>query len=88
MALTKKELEEDQEGIGLLLKYPPPYLCDMENVCEGRLPTTPRQQKFAKMNIGSVGKDEDGQFKDAGVGACAEVIAVSYLLDPNNHPEG
>ena len=43
---------------------------------------------LAKMNIGSVGKDDDGQFKDAGVGACAEVIAVSYLLDPNNHPEG
>jgi hypothetical protein len=43
---------------------------------------------LAKKNIGSVGKDEDGQYKDASVGACAEVIAVSYLQDPNNYPEG
>lgn len=43
---------------------------------------------LAKLNIGSVGKDVDGQYKDASVGSCAEVIAVSYILDPNNHPEG
>lgn len=43
---------------------------------------------LAKLNIGSVGKDSDGQYKDAGEGSCAEVIAVSYILDPNNWPEG
>ena len=44
--------------------------------------------ELAKKNIGSVGKDEDGQYKDASVGACAEVIALSYVQDPNNYPEG
>lgn len=44
---------------------------------------------LAMLQIGSVGKDENtGQFKDASLGACAEVIAVSYEQDPNNHPEG
>ena len=39
--------------------------------------------------IGSVGKDENtGLYKDASLGSCAEVIAVSYILDPNNSPEG
>ncbi len=43
---------------------------------------------LAILNIGSVGKDENtGQFKDASIGACAEVIAVNYDQDPNNHPE-
>lgn len=45
--------------------------------------------KLAMLQIGSVGKDEvTGKYKDASVGACAEVIAVSFELDPNNHPEG
>jgi hypothetical protein len=44
--------------------------------------------ELAKLNIGSVGKDAEGNYKDASVGACAEVIALSYILDPNNHPEG
>jgi hypothetical protein len=45
--------------------------------------------KLAMLQIGSVGKDENtGQFKDASIGSCAEVIAVSYVLDPNNSPEG
>ena len=43
---------------------------------------------LAKLNIGSVGKDGDGNYKDAGEGSCMEVIAASYLLDPNNYPEG
>jgi hypothetical protein len=43
---------------------------------------------LAKLNIGSVGKDEEGNYKDASEGACMEVIAASYILDPNNHPEG
>jgi len=43
--------------------------------------------KLAKLNIGSVGKDEEGNYKDASEGACMEVIAASYILDPNNHPE-
>jgi hypothetical protein len=43
---------------------------------------------LAMLQIGSVGKDDNtGQFKDASLGACAEVIAVSYEQDPNNHPE-
>lgn len=43
---------------------------------------------LAMLQIGSVGKDENtGQYKDASLGACAEVIAVSYNQDPNNHPE-
>lgn len=43
---------------------------------------------LAMLNIGSVGKDENaGQFKDASLGSCAEVIAVSYILDPNNAGE-
>ena len=43
--------------------------------------------KLAKLNIGSVGKDEEGNYKDASEGDCMEVIAASYILDPNNHPE-
>jgi hypothetical protein len=43
---------------------------------------------LAKLNIGSVGKDEDGNYKDASIGSCMEVIAMSYILDPNNSPEG
>jgi len=43
---------------------------------------------LARKNIGSVGKDADGQYKDASEGSCCEVIAVSYLQDLNNYPEG
>jgi hypothetical protein len=44
---------------------------------------------LAMRQIGSVGKDENtGLYKDASLGSCAEVIAVSYILDPNNSPEG
>jgi len=47
-----------------------------------------RAVSLAMLQIGSVGKDENtGQYKDASLGACAEVIAVSYDQDPNNHPE-
>jgi hypothetical protein len=43
---------------------------------------------LAMLQIGSVAKDENtGQFKDASIGSCAEVIAVSFVLDPNNSPE-
>jgi hypothetical protein len=42
---------------------------------------------LAQKNIGSVGKDADGNYVDASVGSCAEVIAASYILDPNNSPE-
>ncbi len=43
---------------------------------------------LAMLQIGSVGKDENtGQYKDASLGSCAEVIAVSFILDPNNNPE-
>ena len=44
---------------------------------------------LAMLGIGSFGKDENtGQYKDASLGACAEVIAVSFVQDPNNSPEG
>ena len=43
--------------------------------------------KLAQKNIGSVGQDEDGNFKDASIGRCAEIIALSYLQDPNNFGE-
>jgi hypothetical protein len=44
---------------------------------------------LAMLSIGSVGKDENtGQYKDASVGSCAEIIAVSFIQDPNNSPEG
>jgi hypothetical protein len=45
--------------------------------------------QLALLNVGSVGKDENtGQYKDASLGAAAEVIAVNYWQDPNSHPEG
>jgi hypothetical protein len=40
---------------------------------------------LAKKNIGSVGQDVDGNFKDASDGAALEVIAVDFIQDPNNH---
>lgn len=43
---------------------------------------------LAKKNIGSVGQDEDGNYKDASIGQCVEAIALSYILDANNNPEG
>ena len=43
---------------------------------------------LAKLNIGSVSKDADGNFKDASDGSAAEVIAVNYINDPNSYPEG
>jgi len=44
--------------------------------------------KLAMLNIGSVGKDENtGLYKDASIGSCAEIIAVSFIQDPNNSPE-
>ena len=43
---------------------------------------------LAQKLIGSTGKDVEGNYKDASVGRCAEIIAVSFLQDPNNSPEG
>jgi hypothetical protein len=43
---------------------------------------------LAQKNIGSVGQDAEGNYVDASVGRCAEVIALSYNQDPNNVPEG
>lgn len=40
--------------------------------------------ELAKAHIGSVAKDEDGMSKDASNGAAAEMVAVSYLNDPQN----
>lgn len=40
--------------------------------------------ELARKQIGSVRKDEDGVSQDASDGACAEVIAVSFLNDPAN----
>lgn len=45
-------------------------------------------KELARRNIGSVGKDEEGDSKDASSGACLEVWAVEYLNNPaNNLPE-
>ena len=43
--------------------------------------------ELAKKNIGTTGVDADGKHKDASIGRCCEVVALSYLLDPNNWPE-
>lgn len=40
--------------------------------------------ELAKKQIGSTHKDEEGISQDASDGACWEVIAVSFLLDPAN----
>jgi len=40
--------------------------------------------ELAKLHIGSVSKDEDGNSKDASDGRALEVIAAEYLNDPNN----
>jgi hypothetical protein len=42
---------------------------------------------LAQNNIGSVAQDEEGNYKDASIGACAQVIAQSFILDPNNFGE-
>ena len=61
-----------------------------ENIAmtEGQRAKWQEAVSLAKKNIGSVSKDAEGNYKDASEGACAEVIALSYLQDPNNHPEG
>lgn len=41
--------------------------------------------ELARKNIGSVGKDAEGMAKDASEGACAEVLAIDYINDPNNN---
>jgi hypothetical protein len=43
--------------------------------------------ELAKKNIGTVGVDADGKHKDASTGRCCEIVAISYLQDPNNYPE-
>ena len=44
--------------------------------------------KLAQKLIGSVTQDpETGNFKDCSIGAAAEVIAVSFIQDPNNLAE-
>jgi hypothetical protein len=42
-------------------------------------------KELARRNIGSVGKDEEGNSKDASDGACFEVMATEYLNDPANN---
>lgn len=41
---------------------------------------------LTRVNIGSVGKDDEGISQDASESACVEAWAVSYLLDPHNNP--
>lgn len=41
--------------------------------------------ELAKVNIGTVGKDEEGMAKDASDGAALEAISVEYLNDPKNN---
>lgn len=40
--------------------------------------------ELAKANIGSVGKDDEGNSKDASDGRALEVIAIEFLNDPSN----
>ena len=65
------------------------YAPEWENISmtKGQREKWTQAVDLAKKNIGSVGKDAEGNYKDASVGACAEVIAVSYIQDPNNYPE-
>lgn len=58
------------------------------SMTEGQRAKREEAISLAKKNIGSVSKDADGNYKDASEGACEEVIAVNYLLDPNSYPEG
>jgi len=44
--------------------------------------------ELARKNIGSVSKDSEGISQDASKGRAWEVIAVSYLNDPENSQEG
>jgi hypothetical protein len=39
---------------------------------------------MARMQLGSTHKDDEGISQDASDGACLEVVAVSFLLDPAN----
>jgi hypothetical protein len=41
--------------------------------------------EVAKKNIGSVGKDEEGDAKDASDGAALEVICADFMSDPANN---
>lgn len=41
---------------------------------------------LAKMQIGSVGRDDEGNAVDASDGRALEVIAIEYLNDPRNTP--
>lgn len=63
---------------------------EWENICmtSGQRAKWSEAVELAKKNIGSTGKDEEGDYKDASIGRCAEIIAISYIQDPNNWPEG
>lgn len=41
--------------------------------------------ELAKKNIGTVGKDEEGNGKDASDGAALEAVCADFLSDPNNN---
>src|ERR1019366_2988802 len=58
------------------------------SMTEGQKAKWEEAVSLAKLNIGSVSKDADGNFKDASDGSAAEVIAVNYINDPNSYPEG
>ena len=58
------------------------------SMTEGQRAKWEEAVSLAKKHIGSVSKDADGNYKDASEGHCAEEIAVNYILDPNNYPEG
>jgi hypothetical protein len=51
------------------------------NVCEPAV-------ELAKRNIGSTKRDNEGDAVEPSEGAAWEVIAQSYLADPNSYPEG
>ena len=54
------------------------------SMTEGQRAKWEEAVSLAKQHIGSISKDADGNYKDASEGYCAEVIAVNYILDPNN----
>jgi hypothetical protein len=43
--------------------------------------------ELARKNLGSKGRDEEGNATEYSDGVCLEVICASFLADPNNQPE-
>lgn len=82
-----KELEQFVRKVnGQVGEYAPTWY--NISMTEGQRAKWEEAVSLAKKNFGSVSKDADGNYVDASEGRCAEVIALSYLQDLNNYPEG